>query len=160
MLGGQPVDTDSNEYLAFRLGSQEYGVGIQQVQEIRSYERPNRILRAPVFLSGVLNLRSTIVPIVDLRIRLGLPTTFNSRTVIVVLNLSSGTVGVVVDAVSDVLELRPDEIQPMPGLNDSPDARLFESMGCSHQGDTERTLVILNFQDLLPRDTVQSITAR
>ncbi len=158
MFHGQTVTTNSTEYLAFRLGPQEYGVDIMLVQEIRNYEQPKRMLGAPAHVTGVLNLRGSIVPIVDLRIRLGLPTIFDSRTVIVVLNLESGTVGVTVDTVSDVVELQADEMQPMPLLNDSADARLFEGLGCTRHGDTERTLVILNFQGLMSRDAVHSIT--
>lgn len=142
---------DTGEYLAFRLGALDYAVDIMDVQEIRSYEQPMRMVGAPACVPGVLNLRGHIVAIVDLRLRLNLPAGFDRRTVIVVMNLPTGTVGVVVDAVSDVVELSADDIQPVPTLNDSADARLFNGLVCTRQSGEERTLIVMNFQSLMPR---------
>ena len=105
----------SGEYLTFRLGAEEYGIDILKVQEIRSYEPPTRIANAPEFIKGVVNLRGVIVPIVDLRLKLGCPTAeYNSFTVVIVLNVRNRVVGAVVDSVSDVLELNRDAIRPAP----------------------------------------------
>ena len=94
------------EFLTFRLGEEEYGIDILRVQEIRSYEQPTRIANAPAFIKGVVNLRGVIVPIVDLRLKLGCDTAeYNSFTVVIVLNVKGRVVGAVVDSVSDVLEL-------------------------------------------------------
>jgi purine-binding chemotaxis protein CheW len=107
----------SGEYLTFRLGTEEYGIDILKVQEIRSYEQPTRIANAPEFIKGVVNLRGVIVPIVDLRVKLNCPTAeFNHFTVVIVLNVRGRVVGAVVDSVSDVLELTKDQIRPAPEM--------------------------------------------
>src|ERR1700709_434713 len=96
MMGG--------EFLTFRLGAEEYGIDILKVQEIRSYEQPTRIANSPSFIKGVVNLRGVIVPIVDLRLKLGCTSAeYNSFTVAIVLNVKGRVVGIVVDSVSDVL---------------------------------------------------------
>ncbi|MFD0669805.1 chemotaxis protein CheW [Ramlibacter sp. MAHUQ-53] len=107
----------AGEYLTFRLGAEEYGVDIQKVQEIRSYEPPTRIPHAPGHIKGVVNLRGVIVPIVDLRTRLGCDSVeYTSFTVVIVLAVAGRVVGAVVDSVSDVLDLPAAEIKPPPGL--------------------------------------------
>jgi len=112
------------EYLTFRLGAEEYGIDILRVQEIRSHEPPTRIANAPPFLKGVVNLRGVIVPIVDLRIKLGCPSAeINQFTVVIVLNVRGRVVGAVVDSVSDVLELAGAQIKPAPELAAGIDAR-------------------------------------
>jgi purine-binding chemotaxis protein CheW len=110
----------TGEYLTFRLGSEEYGIDILKVQEIRSYEAPTRIANAPEFIKGVVNLRGVIVPIVDLRVKLGCASAeVNTFTVVIVLNVRNRVVGAVVDSVSDVLELARDQIRPAPEINAS-----------------------------------------
>src|SRR3954447_24297314 len=106
------------EFLTFRLGAEEYGIDILKVQEIRSYEAPTRIANAPAFIKGVVNLRGVIVPIVDLRLKLGCDSNaYNSFTVVIVLNVKGRVVGAVVDSVSDVLELPGDAVKPVPEMN-------------------------------------------
>ena len=91
------------EYLTFRLGSEEYGIDILRVQEIRSYEQPTRIANAPSFIKGVVNLRGVIVPIVDLRMKLGCDSAeYNTFTVVIVLNVKGRVVGAVDGAGSGV----------------------------------------------------------
>ena len=108
------------EYLTYRLGAEEYGVDIQKVQEIRSYEAPTRIPGAPSFIKGVVNLRGVIVPIVDLRMKLGChDVEYNRFTVVIVLSVNGRVAGVVVDSVSDVIDLAPDAIKPPPELADA-----------------------------------------
>src|SRR5689334_22180639 len=88
----------SQEFLSFTLGAEEYGVDILKVQEIRGYEKPTGIANAPAYIKGVVNLRGTIVPIVDMRIRfaLGEPA-YDQFTVVIVLNVSDRVIGIVVD---------------------------------------------------------------
>jgi purine-binding chemotaxis protein CheW len=103
------------EYLSFKLGSEEYGIDILRVQEIRGYEPPTRIANTQHFIKGVVNLRGVIVPIVDMRLRFQLADVqYNSFTVVIILNIGNRTVGMVVDSVSDVLELAPGQIKPRP----------------------------------------------
>ena len=105
------------EFLSFRLGDEEYAIDILKVQEIRAQESVTRIANAPAFLKGVINLRGTIVPIMDLRARFGMPAVaLDHLTVMIILNVAGRLVGIVVDAVSDVLALHPDQVRPAPEM--------------------------------------------
>ncbi len=147
----QGLPQPPGEYLAFRLGAEEYGIGILLVQEIRPYEQPTRIANAPDFLKGVIDLRGVIVPIVDLRLKLSCPRAdFGPFTMVIVLNLPGRTVGVVVDAVSDVLELDPACIRPAPALGGGVDNRVVTGLGSLQaEGGANRTLVLLDIARLL-----------
>jgi purine-binding chemotaxis protein CheW len=116
--GGKPgAEVAGQEYLAFTLGKEEYGLDILKVQEIRGYETVTRVANAPEFVKGVVNLRGIIVPIVDMRIKfkLGEPT-YDQFTVVIILNISGRIVGMVVDSVSDVITLTPDQVKPAPDM--------------------------------------------
>jgi purine-binding chemotaxis protein CheW len=106
-----------HEYLAFTLGKEEYGLDILKVQEIRGYETVTRVANAPEFVKGVVNLRGIIVPIVDMRIKfkLGEPT-YDQFTVVIILNIGGRVVGMVVDSVSDVITLTPEQVKPAPDM--------------------------------------------
>lgn len=107
-----------SEYLTFRLGAEEYGIDILRVQEIRSYEEPMRIASAAHFIKGVINLRGVIVPVVDLRLKLGCEKAeYNEFTVVIVLNVLGRVLGAVVDSVSDVVSLGDELIKPMPDMS-------------------------------------------
>ncbi len=107
----------SRELLAFTLGQEEYGIDILKVQEIRGYEAVTRIANAPEFIKGVVNLRGTIVPIVDMRIKFNLGTpVYDALTVVIILNIGGRVIGMVVDTVSDVVTLSPDQIKPPPEM--------------------------------------------
>ena len=109
------MKTNPNEFLSFQLGAEEYGIDILKVQEIRAYEKATRIPNTPEFIKGVINLRGVIVPVVDLRIKFGLESAaYGETTVVIVLNIANRTIGVVVDKVSDVLALAPEQIRPAP----------------------------------------------
>lgn len=114
----------AGEYLTFRIGDAEYGMDILRIQEIRSYEQPTRIDGVPPFLKGVINLRGVMVPIIDLRIVAGLDCPYNAFTVVVVINLSGRIIGVVVDSVSDVLEIAADRVSLVDG-SPHPDSHLY-----------------------------------
>jgi purine-binding chemotaxis protein CheW len=138
------------EYLSFRLGNVEYGIDILKVQEIRGYESPTRIANAPHYLKGVQNLRGVIVPIVDLRVKLGQQDpSFDHMTVTVILNLGRGLVGAVVDAVSDVIELAADQIRPAPAFDDNVDVTYITGIGTLAQGEQERMLLLLDIEQLM-----------
>jgi purine-binding chemotaxis protein CheW len=142
------------EFLTFRLGSEEYGIDILRVQEIRSYEQPTRIANAPAFIKGVVNLRGVIVPIIDLRVKLNCETVeYNSFTVVVVLNVKGRVVGAVVDSVSDVLELNKEQIKPAPAMNSSVDSSFITGIGTVTQGQgetaAERMLILMDIEGLM-----------
>jgi purine-binding chemotaxis protein CheW len=144
----------SGEFLTFRLGAEEYGIDILRVQEIRSYEQPTRIANAPAFIKGVVNLRGVIVPIIDLRLKLGCETAeYNTFTVVVVLNVRGRVVGAVVDSVSDVLELGKDNIKPSPEMNSTVDSSFITGIGTIKNGqgekEVERMLILMDIEGLM-----------
>jgi purine-binding chemotaxis protein CheW len=109
------------QYLTFVCGGEEYGVEILRVQEIKGWDHVTRVPYAPAYVLGVMNLRGMIVPVIDLRTRLKLPKrNFDSSTVVIVVRVRSSrgekTVGIVVDAVSEVYSVVADAIQPVPEL--------------------------------------------
>lgn len=104
-----------DEYLSFRLAEEEYAIDILRVREIRAYERPTRIANAPDYVEGVINLRGVIVPIVDLRRRFAMPPPpAGIARVAIILTLGERSLGIVVDAVSDVVALARETIRPTP----------------------------------------------
>lgn len=136
----------SAEFLTFRLGAEEYGIDILRVQEIRSYEEPTRIANAPAFIKGVVNLRGVIVPVVDLRIKLGCDKVeYNGFTVVIVLNVRGRVVGAVVDSVSDVLELAGDLIKPAPEMSASIDTSFITGIASV----AERMLILMDIEALM-----------
>ncbi|MEW6706793.1 MAG: chemotaxis protein CheW [Pseudomonadota bacterium] len=138
------------EVLSFRLGAEEYGIDILRVQEIRGYEPPTRIANAPAFVKGVVNLRGVIVPVVDMRVRFNLADVqYNTFTVVIVLNVGHRTVGIVVDSVSDVLELAPDQIKPAPEFNGSIAVTDILGLGTVKHGDGERMLILLDIERMM-----------
>ena len=140
------MKTDTHEMLVFKLGSEEYGVDILKVQEIRGYEKVTPIPRSPDFLKGVVNLRGTIVPVIDLRVKFGLANpAYDSFTVVIVLRIAGRIVGAVVDAVSDVVQLAPGEIKAAPRLGSIVDSSYLS--GVATQDD--RMILALDIEKLL-----------
>ncbi|MBS1170211.1 MAG: cheW4 [Burkholderiaceae bacterium] len=136
----------TNEFLAFRLGQEEYGIDILAVQEIRGYENVTRIANAPEFIKGVINLRGTIVPIIDMRIKFGLgEPIYDQFTVVIILNVASRVVGMVVDSVSDVMTLSPEQIRPAPEIGTAFDTSYLTGLGTV--GD--RMLILVNIEKLM-----------
>jgi len=126
----EAVRNDSREYLTFTLGEEEYAIDILKVQEIRGYDQPTLIANTPPFIKGVINLRGIIVPIVDLRLKLNLPRVeYTPFTVVIILNVAGRVVGAVVDSVSDVLRLTPDEIRTAPEFSGAFDTRYIVGAG-------------------------------
>lgn len=136
----------AREYLTFRLGQEEYGIDILKVQEIRGYEKPTRIANAPEFIKGVVNLRGTIVPIVDMRLKFNcVKAEYNAFTVVIILNLRNRIVGIVVDSVSDVMELQPENLRAAPEIDSVIDSSAVVGLGSL--GD--RMLILLDIEKLM-----------
>lgn len=136
----------AREYLTFRLDQEEYGIDILKVQEIRGYEAPTRIANAPEFIKGVVNLRGTIVPIVDMRLKFNCSQAeYNTFTVVIILNLRHRVVGIVVDSVSDVMELSSESIRPAPDIDSVIDNSCI--LGLGSVGD--RMLILLDIEKLM-----------
>ena len=137
-------------YLSFRLGAEEYGIDILKVQEIRSYEPPTHLAGAPAFIKGVVNLRGVIVPIVDLRLKFGLAEAgYGGGTVVIILNVVQRVLGIVVDAVSDVVEFTADQVRAAPEFNAVVDARHITALGALPQGAGERLLILTDIEQLM-----------
>ncbi|QNA90960.1 chemotaxis protein CheW [Massilia sp. Dwa41.01b] len=134
------------EALAFKLGNEEYGIKILKVQEIRGYEAVTRIASAPEHVKGVVNLRGTIVPIVDMRIKfkLGEPT-YNQFTVVIILNIQDRVVGMVVDAVSDVISLTAEQIKPAPDMGGALNTDYLLGLGTVD----ERMIILVDIDRLM-----------
>lgn len=123
------------QVLTFCVGGETYGIDILCVHEIRGWSPVTRIPNSPPHLSGVLNLRGTIVPVIDMRVRFGVEAGITPSTVIVVLSLQGARgrreLGLVVDSVADVLELEPDSVRDLPpvGTRDNSDLLGLTTLG-------------------------------
>jgi purine-binding chemotaxis protein CheW len=137
---------DANEYLTFKLGSEEYGIDILKVQEIRGYDQVTPIANSPQFLKGVINLRGTIAPIVDMRIKFGVSKAeYDQFTVVIILNIAHRIVGIVVDSVSDVTPLSADQVRPTPELGGVVDTSYINGLAALG----ERMLILLDIEKLM-----------
>jgi purine-binding chemotaxis protein CheW len=122
--------TDGGQFLTFSLGEELYGVDILRVQEIKGYTAVTKIPNTPPHIKGVLNLRGTIVPIVELRTKFGMPTIdYTAFTVIIVVVVQDKVMGLVVDAVSDVLDIEKKDIQPAPDFGNRVDVTFLNGIG-------------------------------
>lgn len=121
--------SDDTQYLTFRLDNQEYGLPIVEVQEIKGWSRMTPVPNAPPHMLGVLNLRGTIIPVIDLRTRFGLPRKEHDEfTVIMVVSMGERLAGLVVDSVSDVVSAADEAIQENPEANTNLDQRFFKGL--------------------------------
>lgn len=142
-----------NQYLAFILAGEEYGVDILRVQEIKGWSPVTAIPNTPAHVKGVLNLRGTIVPIIDLRLRLGLPSiAYGPTTVIVVLKTmnerDARTVGLVVDAVSDVYNVGAPQMRPPPEFGGTVTTEFIDGLVALEK----KMVILLNIDRLLNTD--------
>ncbi|OYT88676.1 MAG: chemotaxis protein CheW [Burkholderiales bacterium PBB3] len=142
--------SEPTEILSFRLGGEEYGIDIMRVREIWSCEPPTRIPHAPHFIKGFINLRGEIVPIDDLRLKLGCETAeYTSFTAVVVLEALGHCIGAVVDSVSDVLTLISDSIKPAPRTNASVDTSYILGISCFKSQDIDRVIILTDIDTLM-----------
>jgi len=141
------------EYLSFKVGAEEYGIDILRVQEIRGCDAVTRIAHVPQFIRGVINLRGVIVPIVDLRLKFGLGAArVDEFTVVIILNVARRTLGIVVDSVSDVLQLSAEQIRPAPQFSSQVDVSHIVGLGTVPAGSDsadERMLIIIDIERLM-----------
>jgi purine-binding chemotaxis protein CheW len=146
------LTTDGSQFLTFQLGDELYGVDILRVQEIKGYTTVTKIPNTPSHIKGVLNLRGTIVPIIELRTKFGMPTIdYTMFTVIVVVVVQEKIMGLVVDAVSDVLDIDRKDIQPPPQFGAKVDVSFINGIGKS--GD--KLIALLDMDRLLSNGDMQ-----
>jgi purine-binding chemotaxis protein CheW len=142
-------ESRSQEYLTFALGAEHYALDILNVQEIRCYEEPTRIANAPPSIRGVINLRGTIVPIVDLRIRFATgKSDYTPFTVVIIISVGQRLLGIIVDAVSDVVFLAPENIRPVPPFGVAVDTSYIQGMAIKD----DRTLMVIHIDKLMQTD--------
>jgi purine-binding chemotaxis protein CheW len=143
---GKATTDASRELLTFTLGSEEYGIDILKVQEIRGYDSVTTIANAPEFIKGVINLRGIIVPIVDMRIKFKLgKVSYDETTVVIILNVAHRVVGMVVDGVSDVIALKAEQIKPAPEFGASLDVQYLQGLGTVD----DRMLILVDIEKLI-----------
>ena len=136
----------ADEYLTFALGEEEYGVEILKVQEIRGYDTVTRLPDAPDYIKGVINLRGTIVPVIDMRLKFRLARVeYNALTVMIVLNIANRVVGMVVDSVSDVVRLSGEQIRAVPEIAATIERQFLTGIGTMD----ERMLILLDIERLM-----------
>lgn len=134
------------EFLTFTLGQEEYAIDILKVQEIRGYDAVTAIAHMPAFIKGVINLRGTIVPIVDMRIKFAVGTVeYTPFTVVIILNVGKRVVGMVVDTVSDVMRLDAEQIHPAPEFSAALDTRYIKGLATYE----ERMLIVVEIEKLM-----------
>lgn len=145
------LSTDGSQFLTFTLQDEEFGIEILRVQEIKGISRITPIPNMPPYIRGVMNLRGTVVPILDLRAKFAMPESeYNQFTVIIVVNIGDKVMGLVVDAVSDVLNVGEDNIEPAPDLGVEADTAFMT--GIAKSG--ERLITLLNMDELVDVDSV------
>lgn len=147
-----PGQGGQQEFLTFTLGEEEYAMDILAVQEIRGYDPVTRIVNAPAFLKGVINLRGAIVPIVDLRIKLNLPRIeYSEFTVVIILAIGERLAGIVVDSVRDVVALAPTQIKPAPELGAAINIRFITGLATLD----DRMVILLDIARLMSSEDMQ-----
>lgn len=144
----------AGEYLTFVLGTEEYGLDILKVQEIRGYDAVTQIANTPDFIKGVVNLRGKIVPIVDLRIKFSLgKVEYNEFTVVIILNLGGRVVGIVVDGVSDVMALKAEQMRDVPSLVTNIDTKYIVGLATVE----EQMLILVDIDKLMKSEEMELI---
>lgn len=153
-MAGTDRESNLREFLTFRLGEEEYGIEILRVQEIRGYDAVTSIANTPDFIKGIINLRGTIVPIIDMRIKLGLKTVeYNQFTVVIILNVATHVIGLVVDAVSDVTLLAAEQIRPAPDLGMTLNTAYITGLGTIDR----RMIILVDIEKFMSSDDMALI---
>ena len=147
----QDNSAGAQQFLTFLLDNEEYGLEIFKIKEIRGYSPITPIPNVPQHVRGVMNLRGTVLPVVDLRMKFNLPAVeYNRFTVIVIVTVGEKTVGLLVDAVSDVLTISTEAIREAPDFGPTVDTRFINGVFQSH----ERLTVALNLEQLLTESEI------
>jgi len=156
MSDASTLDATASQYLTLNLAQEEYGVDILAVREIRGWTPVTRIPQAPSYVLGVLNLRGAIVPVIDMRLRFGLPREeYTANTVTVIVTVAGRNFGVVVDAVSDVLDVDAAHLRPVPDMGTTVDTEYLKGLTAVD----ERMVLLLDVDKLLQPQDAQMLEA-
>lgn len=160
IIGGSELDENTQQFLTFLLGGEEYGVDILRVQEIKGWDAVTQVPNTPEYVRGVINLRGTIVPIIDLRIRFSMDQReYGPTTVVIVLKVmsdddNSRIMGIVVDGVSDVYNVKNDEIHAAPDFGDGVDSSFVKGLATV----AEKMVIILDIDFMLNSNELASVS--
>ncbi|NII09229.1 chemotaxis protein CheW [Oleiagrimonas sp. C23AA] len=145
-----------SQHLTFSLAGEEYGVDILAVREIRGWSKVTRIPQTPAYVLGVLNLRGAIVPVMDLRLRFGLEREeYTDTTVTIVVAVGERLFGMVVDAVSDVLDTTADDIKPVPEMGKAVDTKYLKGLATRD----ERMVMLLDVEKMMRPEDLAAVEA-
>jgi purine-binding chemotaxis protein CheW len=148
------MPSGAREYLTFTLGSEEYGMDILRVQEIRGYDAVTRIANTPDFVKGVMNLRGVIVPVIDMRIRFDFVNpVYDQFTVVIIINVLGRVIGMVVDGVSDVVSLLAEQVKPPPQFGTGLDTQYIVGIGTG----SEQMLILVDIERLMGSTDMQLV---
>jgi purine-binding chemotaxis protein CheW len=151
---GESVKTLSTQFVTFQLGNETYGVSILKLNEIIAYQSCTTIPYVPSFIKGVLNLRGIVVPVIDLRERFGMESkAYDTFTVIMILDVSGRTMGLVVDAVSDVITLNREDIRPRPYFSTGISTEFIHGMGIKGN----KFIILLDVDKLLSDEELNTV---
>ncbi len=144
-------ESQMQQYVCFVVHGEEYGVPILCVQEIIRYETLTRVPQSPEFIDGVLNLRGQVIPVMNLRKKFGLPPReLDKSTRIIVVEVKKRVVGIVVDEVSEVLQISQDQIDPPPPMGTQVNANYISGMGKLE----DHLVILLEIDKVLTQDEV------
>jgi len=147
-------DTQKDKYLTFRLGDEDFGIEIRHVTEIVSIQKITAVPDLPAFVKGAINLRGQVIPVIDLRLRFGMPPReYSERTCIVITRLGDITVGMVVDMVSEVLVIPPSDMSPPPSMSRGGASRFVQGLGRVE----DSVKIILNAGKMLRDDEMEAV---
>lgn len=157
---GADLDENTQQFLTFLLAGEEYGVDILRVQEIKGWDAVTQVPNTPEYVRGVINLRGTIVPIIDLRIRFSMEQReYGPTTVVIVLKVISGNdnsriMGIVVDGVSDVYNVKKEEINAAPDFGEGVDSSFVKGLATVE----EKMVIILDIDHMLNSDELATVS--
>ncbi|MCB0284447.1 MAG: purine-binding chemotaxis protein CheW [Calditrichaeota bacterium] len=152
----EDVSSQDGQYLTFSINAQEYGIEIRDVTEIVGIQKITGLPDLPLFVKGVINLRGRVIPVLDVRLRFGMEErTYDERTCIMVVDINQTSIGLIVDTVSEVINISGDLIEPAPKINKKSDGnRYVKGLG---KVDNE-VKILLDTQKLLFDDEMEMIT--
>ena len=148
-------DTQEGKYLTFQIGSEEYGFGIRFVTEIIGIQRITEVPDVPMYIKGVINLRGKVIPVVDVRLRFNMQERdYDERTCIIVVNVNNTAVGLIVDSVSEVINIAADDIEEPPQVNKGKGSQYIAGLGKVGQD----VKILLDIQRLLYDDQIEKVS--
>lgn len=139
-------DTQEGKFLSFRIGNEVYGIEIRHVTEIVGIQKITEVPDMPHYVKGVINLRGSVIPVVDVRLRFNMkPRDYDDRTCVIVVNVNESPIGLVVDAVREVISILPEQISPPPSVSKGEVTKYIQGIGRFD----EDVIILLAMNELL-----------